>query len=270
MPHQTCGQWRWKGMWFSIYTLFYFIPQFSCYITNIFSFSFYAFFEFVLLIFYLICSPSLPVYKIGNAADSLSTVTFKLILRGQTAECGNIVEAEMLARKALRILQRIHGSRWKTLNALTTLSQILLFKGNCNTERQELLEQILTIDTQTDGVNSRNVAIANGSLAAHHHNVFLELPKSDANYEKNKKKAAKYCKEAIRISTKVVGSTHRETISYKKTLSEILGKTKLVAWEIPVMFHCRLVKHVLTNFLLYMHYKWPLFMIIIYWIWSYY
>jgi predicted ABC-type transport system involved in lysophospholipase L1 biosynthesis ATPase subunit len=57
-------------------------------------------------------------------------------------EGDDIVEIEMLARKALRIKEKIYGLTYFTLIPnLSTLDNVLKLKGNCEKERKDVMER---------------------------------------------------------------------------------------------------------------------------------
>ena len=58
--------------------------------------------------------------EVANAAESLANIMYNLIRRG--VEGVNVVEAEMLSRKVLRIRQRVNGAN----NVVTVNSRIRL------------------------------------------------------------------------------------------------------------------------------------------------
>lgn len=117
--------------------------------------------------------------EIGNAAESLARVSYELIVQNGP-ESGDIVETEMLARKAIRIRGRILGRNHPDLTRIfLTLSNILKMKGNCYKERRGLLEQALSIEIKQEGVDSKNAHSANFILGQFHLDLSTEIPPGD-------------------------------------------------------------------------------------------
>jgi tetratricopeptide (TPR) repeat protein len=158
--------------------------------------------------------------EVADAAVELAHVTSKLILNGKD---GDIVEAEMLARKSLRIMQKIYGSNTSnTCPDKITLSNILSAKcGNHENERKSLLEQCLASYVKLQAGDGNFVARANDGLAKVHYRIASKLPPGDAKIEQFHI-AATYSKEYVRISSKIHGCTHPQTIDFQSYLSFIM------------------------------------------------
>lgn len=66
--------------------------------------------------------------EVGDAALALSTIIHLLIANGKE---GNIVEVEMLVRKAVLIKERLHGaSHTDTARTYSNLCNVLILKGS--------------------------------------------------------------------------------------------------------------------------------------------
>jgi tRNA(Phe) wybutosine-synthesizing methylase Tyw3 len=78
--------------------------------------------------------------------------------------------------------------------------------------------RILAIHTKRSGAESQDVASENNNIAIVHYNVSEKLP---YGVRKNEQIciAEKYAKEAVRISTKINGPSHPQTMKYKTLLS---------------------------------------------------
>jgi tetratricopeptide (TPR) repeat protein len=79
--------------------------------------------------------------EVASAAESLATVTFKLLLKyeGEGKDHGDITEAEMLVRKALRIREKMFGrNHICTLASLTVLFEILQFAEGLGNHYDEI------------------------------------------------------------------------------------------------------------------------------------
>jgi tetratricopeptide (TPR) repeat protein len=160
--------------------------------------------------------------RIGEAASSLANVTAKLIqLNG--LEAGNIEEAEMLARKAIRIQERLYDlDHCFTVNLLLKLANILGMKKDYNDKLKTLFERSLVKYIINDGADSSNVAVANYNLALFHVKVGNNLPSSSRI--ENLDLALSYTKQAVRIGIKTNGPAHPKTVDHQALLSDIYFK----------------------------------------------
>jgi hypothetical protein len=78
--------------------------------------------------------------EVGNAAESLARLIHELVGE-KGVEGGDIMEAEMLCKKSLRIKEKIHGPNGRPIvNTKILLSNILQEIGNHDDERKKLLE----------------------------------------------------------------------------------------------------------------------------------
>jgi hypothetical protein len=79
--------------------------------------------------------------QVANAAQVLADVTYQLIAQNGAAD-GDILEAEKISRKTVRIKERIHGrDNIHTMRQSETLREILQFKGGHDDEVKELSER---------------------------------------------------------------------------------------------------------------------------------
>jgi hypothetical protein len=83
--------------------------------------------------------------------------------------------------------------------------------------------RILAIHTKTSCVESHEVASATNNSACMHYNTLERLPFGDA-WTEQILMAERYMEEAIRVSTKVNGPSHSQTMKYKSTLSNPRGR----------------------------------------------
>jgi tetratricopeptide (TPR) repeat protein len=156
---------------------------------------------------------------IADAAQTLAQVIHTLICSG---EDGDIVEAEMLARKSLRIKEGIHGVNHSlTCTVKITLSNILQRKTGGNEERKSLLEQTLASFVKSEGDDGEFVARVNSGLACLHCDIADDLlPGNTRNGQLHI--AVAYTKEAIRISSVRCGASHPKTVDYESKLIDIV------------------------------------------------
>jgi tetratricopeptide (TPR) repeat protein len=151
---------------------------------------------------------------VADAAESLADVTYRLFL-SEGLEGGDIVEAEMLARKSLRIKEATFGpDNYMTCPIKIILSNLLQVRGDRNYERKALLEECLTIYLKRCGGDAHVVASMNEDLANLHHKISDSLPPGDYGTEQFRIALA-YINEAIRISSKTYGPNHSKTLKYK-------------------------------------------------------
>lgn len=103
---------------------------------------------------------------LADASYSLSSVMLELVKQQGPKTC-DILEAEMLARKSIRIKNMFDDVKdFTTSPFIDKLSKILQLKGNHDDEEMELLKQLLNtaIAQEYDG---NEVAVANYNLAMH-------------------------------------------------------------------------------------------------------
>lgn len=159
--------------------------------------------------------------------ESLDVAEFALAL-GQAlnglfkkgAEGGNIEEAEMLIRKSIRISKKFYIANGILIINLCALSTTLALKKDLSEERRLLLQQILDIRLGRVEGAEIYVGYSQNNLGLYHLDVSKSLPTGNARAE-HLNLALSYCKEAVRISTKISGPTHIETIRHRTTLSEV-------------------------------------------------
>jgi AcrR family transcriptional regulator len=121
--------------------------------------------------------------EVAEAAALLAYVSYELI-RSTESGNGNIVEAEVLSRKAKRIMERIHGpNHYVDVNIKLNLSNILQLQGNHNDEVKHLLEQCLATNISRFGVNGRDTRVVNDRLHTFYYNIASELPPGNERNE---------------------------------------------------------------------------------------
>jgi hypothetical protein len=160
--------------------------------------------------------------EVGFAAEALATVTHRLLLQnGSSSSFGNIEEVEMLARKALKIKERIHGqNHYFTSSILYLISNILRLKKSREDEVLDLLDRSLAMSIKHVGVDHENVANYSLVLAEFHGHIGDELPDRKAKIG-HYRLAKRHCKEAVRIETKLRGPNHPLTLTRKSVLKHI-------------------------------------------------
>jgi hypothetical protein len=155
---------------------------------------------------------------------ALADVTYKLIYESKQ-EGWDILEAEMLARKAIRIYEKIYGHNNLAYQATAfqVLSKILTSIGNHDVEAKDLFEKALSIYVDSEGTNGHNVAIMNYQLGLFHLRMAV-ADKTTYGMARIREGAISkiYWKEAIRINTKLHGSTHDQTLQSISMLSGMI------------------------------------------------
>jgi tetratricopeptide (TPR) repeat protein len=147
-------------------------------------------------------------YALGNA-----------ILR----QNGDLIKAERLARESYRISLRLYGNEHNFVGlSANLLANILRLQGRSGDETRELYECFLA-SIMNEGPDGINTAFGNSNLGILHSNLAGMV---DRQLTANKRKghlcqAISYATEALRISTKIHGATHPQTIQYAAKLSAI-------------------------------------------------
>lgn len=94
---------------------------------------------------------------IGNYSESLAIISYHLI-QENGLDSGDIAEAEMFARKAIRVKEKTHGVNYRfTMRALRTLSSILQLQGKNIEEVRDISERCLAINITYDSSNKEGV-----------------------------------------------------------------------------------------------------------------
>jgi hypothetical protein len=160
--------------------------------------------------------------EVSNAAELLAEAVSMLYARHGPKKF-DILEAEVLSRKALRIIERIYGRTHIIVNRnLSTLSEILNLKEGHDAERKCLLERCLASGIQNNSTDSDDIAIGNHKLAMLHFKIAAKMSPASITRTEKLLIAKSYSDEAVRITTKINGPTHFMTITYIASLSKIL------------------------------------------------
>jgi tetratricopeptide (TPR) repeat protein len=155
---------------------------------------------------------------VADAALDLSSALCGLISE-RGAEGGSIVEAEMLVRKSIRISEGKFSPDILVLN-YAALSNIQAMNKDLSEERRCLLQLTLDIRLKREGADYYFVGVAQQNLGVYHRDVMVSLPPGIAR-EEQRRLGISYCKEAIRVNTKLHGISHEATLNYTETLSYI-------------------------------------------------
>jgi hypothetical protein len=156
---------------------------------------------------------------VADAALDLSSALFGLISE-RGAEGGSIVEAEMLARKSIRISEGKYAPDILTLN-YAALSNIQAMNKDLSEERRCLLQLTLDIRLKREGADYSFVGVSQNNLGVYHRDVMISLPPGVAR-EEQRRLGISYCKEAIRVNTKLHSVSHQDTLNYTALFNEFL------------------------------------------------
>lgn len=161
--------------------------------------------------------------EVAKSAESLARVSYKLLLKnGPSSDYADIIEAEFLVRKAIRIKEVVYKTPSPVrAQSLNTLSDILQLKGDRNEEVQALLEEMLSIYSTSHGADSINVLVINSQLCKFHFKSSLQFSLASMKREELQK-AEKYGTETVRLSVKIHGPTHVDTVGFEARVFSIM------------------------------------------------
>jgi tetratricopeptide (TPR) repeat protein len=134
-------------------------------------------------------------------------------------EHGDQAKAEALAREGYRIRLQIYDIDHTCVGlSACLLANILRSQGKLEEETKTLYECFLNTSTRNEGPDGVNTAIANDILGGLHSELADRQLDGDTRKEQLLR-AKVYSKEAVRISTKIYGSFHPQTIKFASRLS---------------------------------------------------
>jgi tetratricopeptide (TPR) repeat protein len=155
--------------------------------------------------------------EVAIAANSIASVTYSLADIGTG---GDILLAERLSRKSLRIMKRIHGPNYSLkASFLHTLSRVLRQKGSHDAEAKDLMEQSLALFKT--GVNSLSIAFVAHDLAMFH----LDMSSKESLDDLRDQQiciAKSYMKEAVEISDKICGPCSMSAVQFASQFEMLL------------------------------------------------
>lgn len=159
--------------------------------------------------------------EIANAAQSLAEVSYHLIVQNGPDRC-DIEEAEMLAKKAVRIRENTEPSIGPTSRAVKILIDILQLR-NHDDEAKQILERSLAAILKIDGCAEIGIVARNNlDLAILHRKIFMKLAPGNVR-TKELRIAKSYAEEAVRICTKMhLPPTDTLRLECKSELSDIM------------------------------------------------
>jgi tetratricopeptide (TPR) repeat protein len=141
-----------------------------------------------------------------------------------SAQEGDLVKAEMLARESLRIRTLIYGKDHVHVGpSCDLLARILRSQDNLGDETMELFERSLANDTKYYGPNGTDAATSNFNLGNFYHHLAnkQQIVRREIEYLYLSK--SKYV-AAVRIYTKIFGPDNTKTINAWSGLSLVFRK----------------------------------------------
>jgi tetratricopeptide (TPR) repeat protein len=163
-------------------------------------------------------------YEAAAAARNLAEASFNLFPESVDIdpESADIDEAEILARKAVRIVKELKGpGSDKMIPVFQTLIKILFEKKNFTDETKNLLTNFLSDAIRYQGVDGQNTGHANFNLGIFHQKITPSLSYNIEEWKDSLRLAESYFKEASRIFMKQYGPNHRNHLQITSSLSMI-------------------------------------------------
>jgi hypothetical protein len=146
---------------------------------------------------------------VANGAFNFADVIFQ-------QDDGDLIKAEGLARKSLRIRDKLHAahSRMGGVNILL-LAKILRKQGKFGDETKKLFERSLAICVRNKGLDGDNTAVANTEIYQFYYMFAMMSGHCRTGHTRRMQPllAKSYSDEAIRIETKIHNSNHPNSIA---------------------------------------------------------
>jgi tetratricopeptide (TPR) repeat protein len=140
---------------------------------------------------------------------------------------GDLIKAENLAREALRIRTRMHGSSYNGVGATCDLLANILMKQNkFGDETKTLFERSLALHIRHEGPDGTNTALGNLSLSTFHYSAAMQ-PKVTAK-RAQLLLAKSYSEEGTRIQSKIAIPTHPNAVAAASLHAIILEELSYV------------------------------------------
>jgi hypothetical protein len=157
-------------------------------------------------------------YEAADAARNLANASCNLI-ETNGFKSAVIEEAEMLARKAVRIMKELKESKSiEMINTFQTLVNVLSTKKDFSDETKRLLEDYLNYAIRFQGLDSESASFAQRHLGRFHYNFSDTFCSNDAK-TKHPQLAESYYKEELLIFIKHYGPNHFNTLQITSNLS---------------------------------------------------
>jgi hypothetical protein len=167
-------------------------------------------------------APSDPdSFEAAKAARNLANASCNLICKNGP-DSADIEEAEMLAKKAVRIMKELKGPvSSEMINAFQALVNVLMIRKNSIDETKNLLENYLSDAIRYQGVDldGKSTGYANNHFG-YFHRKLANISSCDHEKRHHLRLTESYFKEASRIFIKHYGLNHPNVLLTKKDLSE--------------------------------------------------
>jgi tetratricopeptide (TPR) repeat protein len=159
-------------------------------------------------------------FEAANAASNLADASRNLINENGPLSA-DIKEAEILARKAVRIVRELKGPfSFEMRNAFRSLVNVIFLKGDFTNETKSVLEDFLSDAIRHEGVDGKSTGCGNGHLGLFYFNLAVTIS-VDNTKRRHLLIAQSYYKETSRIFTKHYGPNHINTLHITSKLSDV-------------------------------------------------
>jgi hypothetical protein len=163
----------------------------------------------------------------AKGAATLAQATCNLISKNGP-ESADIEEAEMLARKAIRIMKERKGPASNELGyVFESLVRVRLLKEDFTGETKSLLEDYLSDAIRYETKDGENASLANRHLGQFHSLIVDTLPCNEAK-RKHLQLSESYYKESVRLQTEQFGRQNCNTLKTAARLSEVTRKLEQI------------------------------------------
>jgi tetratricopeptide (TPR) repeat protein len=141
---------------------------------------------------------------------------------------GDLIKAEELARESLRITSLVKETNFEGERACSLLANILRGQGQLGDETRGLYERSLSISIRNEGPDGSNAAAGNYCLGLY----YCQLAEVQTTVDLKQKQlllAKAYFEESYRISLKIYGPTHPDTVNDASGLATVLSELSKIS-----------------------------------------
>jgi hypothetical protein len=140
----------------------------------------------------------------------------------------DLIKAEELARESLRIRTLVYGNNHIGIDiCCDLLARILWSQGKFGDEMRGLYERCLAFSIRNEGPDGLNTATGNSNIGDFYYQLANKQPTVDSR-RKQPLLAKFHFAEALRIRSKVHGSTHPNTVHVSTWLTNVLSELSLI------------------------------------------
>jgi hypothetical protein len=158
---------------------------------------------------------------VADGAYNLANVIFR--------QDGDLIKAEELARESLRIVSLADDSNHDRVGkACHLLADILMGQDQLGDETRGLHERCLAISIRNEGLDGSNTASGNFNLGLY----YCQLAGVQTTVDLKQKQlllGKAYYEESYRISLKIYGSTHTETVAAASQLADVSSELSRIS-----------------------------------------